>query len=119
MPAPGGGATAALHAAQGAALLGMVARYTTGQKYAEHQVTIARIIAEADDLRGIALLTGQKHRLVLGNRDLRSQTAEGLCQLTPQRSAADDDEARRSCLQVEDGFIGPITRLLKTWDLRP
>ena len=55
VPAPGGGATAALHAAQGAALLGMVARYTTGQKYAEHQVTIARIIAEADDLRGIAL----------------------------------------------------------------
>jgi formiminotetrahydrofolate cyclodeaminase len=55
VPAPGGGATAALHAAQGAALLGMVARYTTGDRYAEHRETIGRIIAEADELRGIAL----------------------------------------------------------------
>ena len=31
VPAPGGGATAALHAAQGAALLGMVARYSSGE----------------------------------------------------------------------------------------
>ena len=29
-PTPGGGAAAALHAAQGAALVAMVARYTTG-----------------------------------------------------------------------------------------
>ena len=55
VPAPGGGAAAALQAAQGAALLGMVARYTTGEKYAEHQVTIGRIIAEVDELRAIAL----------------------------------------------------------------
>jgi formiminotetrahydrofolate cyclodeaminase len=55
VPAPGGGATAALHAAQGAALLGMVARYTTGERYAEHQVTVGRIITEVDELRGIAL----------------------------------------------------------------
>jgi formiminotetrahydrofolate cyclodeaminase len=32
IPAPGGGATAALHAAQAAALLGMVARYSDGPK---------------------------------------------------------------------------------------
>jgi methenyltetrahydrofolate cyclohydrolase len=55
VPAPGGGAVAALHAAQGAALLGMVARYTTGERYAEHQVMIGRIITEADELRGLAL----------------------------------------------------------------
>jgi formiminotetrahydrofolate cyclodeaminase len=55
VPAPGGGAVAALHAAQGAALLGMVARYTTGERYAAHQVTIGRIITEVDELRGIAL----------------------------------------------------------------
>jgi len=55
IPAPGGGASAALHAAQGAALLGMVARYTTGEQYAEHQEAIGRIIAEADGLRAIAL----------------------------------------------------------------
>jgi methenyltetrahydrofolate cyclohydrolase len=55
VPAPGGGCTAALHAAQGAALLAMVARYSTGERYAEHQETIGRIITEADELRGIAL----------------------------------------------------------------
>lgn len=55
VPAPGGGASAALQSALGAALLGMVARYSTGEKYAEHQETIGRIIAEADELRSIAL----------------------------------------------------------------
>ena len=55
VPAPGGGAAAALLAAQGAALLGMVARYTTGEKYAEHQVTVGRVISEVDELRNIAL----------------------------------------------------------------
>lgn len=54
-PAPGGGAAAALQAAQGAALLAMVARYTTGARYAEQAETIKHIITEADELRGIAL----------------------------------------------------------------
>lgn len=55
VPAPGGGATAALHAAQAAALLGMVARYTTGEKYAGHAGTVAAVIAETDTLRARAL----------------------------------------------------------------
>lgn len=55
VPAPGGGAAAALHAAQGAALVGMVARYTTGEKYAEHQEAVERITAESDELRAAAL----------------------------------------------------------------
>jgi methenyltetrahydrofolate cyclohydrolase len=55
VPAPGGGAAAALHAAHGAALLGMVARYTTGQQYAQHEEAIGRIIAEVDELRLLAL----------------------------------------------------------------
>lgn len=49
-PTPGGGAAAALHAAQGAALVAMVARYTTGGKYEEHAGTVSRIISEADNL---------------------------------------------------------------------
>lgn len=48
VPAPGGGATAALHAAQAAALLAMVARYSKGDE-------MERITAEADELRGDAL----------------------------------------------------------------
>src|SRR5436190_10080222 len=55
VPVPGGGAAAALHAAQGAALLGMVARYTTGSQYAQHEAAIGRIIAEVDELRVLAL----------------------------------------------------------------
>ncbi|MGW0484974.1 cyclodeaminase/cyclohydrolase family protein [Nonomuraea sp. NPDC003214] len=55
VPAPGGGATAALHAAQAAALLGMVARYTTGEKYAEHAQAVEAVIAETDTLRAGAL----------------------------------------------------------------
>jgi methenyltetrahydrofolate cyclohydrolase len=59
VPAPGGGASAALQAAQGAALLAMVARFSTGEEYAGHQATIDRIIAEADELRAIALRLGE------------------------------------------------------------
>lgn len=59
VPAPGGGASAALHAAQAAALLGMVARYSTGDKYAEHAEPIARITAETDRLRIAALQSAQ------------------------------------------------------------
>ena len=51
VPAPGGGATAALHAAQGAALVAMVARYSDSAKYAEHAEEIAAITATADRLR--------------------------------------------------------------------
>ncbi len=53
IPAPGGGATAALHAAQAAALLAMVARYSHGSRYdAEH---MNRIVTDADALREDAL----------------------------------------------------------------
>jgi methenyltetrahydrofolate cyclohydrolase len=55
VPAPGGGATAALHAAQAAALLGMVARYSTGERYAQHRTTIERIRTTTDELRAAAL----------------------------------------------------------------
>jgi len=49
-PTPGGGAAGALHAAQGAALIAMVARYTTGAKYAEHEDRSRRIAARADEI---------------------------------------------------------------------
>ena len=51
VPAPGGGATAALHAAQGAALLAMVARYSDGPKYAGHAAVIADVLRRADEMR--------------------------------------------------------------------
>ncbi|WP_439679822.1 cyclodeaminase/cyclohydrolase family protein [Embleya sp. MST-111070] len=55
VPAPGGGAAAALHIAQATALLGMVARYTTGEQYTEHATSIAEVISLTDELRAMAL----------------------------------------------------------------
>jgi len=53
VPAPGGGATAALHAAQAAALLAMVARYSDGARY--DTTRMAAIVVEADAIRSRAL----------------------------------------------------------------
>ena len=53
--APAGGATAALNAAQAAALLAMTARFCDGPKHAAHAGTVARIVAEADRLRDVCL----------------------------------------------------------------
>jgi len=47
-PTPGGGAAGAIHAAQAAALIGMVARYSTGAKFAAHEQDSAQIQAAAD-----------------------------------------------------------------------
>ncbi|HZH19157.1 MAG TPA: cyclodeaminase/cyclohydrolase family protein, partial [Geodermatophilus sp.] len=55
VPAPGGGATAALHAAQAAALVAMVARYSDSARYADHAEEIATVTATADRLRQNAL----------------------------------------------------------------
>jgi formiminotetrahydrofolate cyclodeaminase len=55
VPAPGGGATAALHLALAAALVSMVARYTSGARYAEHMETVELISVRADTFREHAL----------------------------------------------------------------
>ncbi|MDQ0240268.1 cyclodeaminase/cyclohydrolase family protein [Arthrobacter bambusae] len=62
-PTPGGGAAAALHAAQGAALVAMVARYTTGAKYEQHAALVSRIIAAADELVDEALRLAEADEL--------------------------------------------------------
>ena len=81
VPAPGGGAAAAVHAAVGAALLGMVARYTTGEQYAVHQVTMGRVTAEADELRDIALR--------LAEADAAAFTAVGYAYRLPKSTEAE------------------------------
>jgi len=50
-PAPGGGAGAALEAAQAAALVAMVARYSDRPRAAGHAELIASVLGEADQLR--------------------------------------------------------------------
>lgn len=54
-PAPGGGAAAALNAAQAAALLAMVARYSDGPRSAGHAELVASVLGDADQLRAECL----------------------------------------------------------------
>jgi methenyltetrahydrofolate cyclohydrolase len=62
--APGGGATAALHAAQSAALLAMVARYSDGPKYDADVMN--HVITEADGIRNDALTLAERDAAVFG-----------------------------------------------------
>ena len=64
VPAPGGGATAALHAAQAAALVAMVARYSDGPRYDAE--LMGRIVAEADELRQDALALAEADAAAFG-----------------------------------------------------
>lgn len=84
IPAPGGGAVAALHAAQAAALVAMVARYTTRAKDAENRPVVDRIIEAADAAR--------ERALALADADAAAFTAVGaaykLPKDTPQELAA-------------------------------
>ncbi|WP_433205958.1 cyclodeaminase/cyclohydrolase family protein [Nocardia sp. CA-107356] len=96
MPAPGGGAVAALHAAQGAALVAMVARYTTRTKDAEHQPVVDRIIEAADAAR--------ERALALADADAAAFTAVGnaykLPKQTPEQSAARTDAITAALIEA-------------------
>ena len=83
VPAPGGGASAALHAAQAAALLGMVARYTRAEEHAER---VAALTAETDALR--------ERALTLAEDDAAAFTAVTDAYKLPK--ATDEDKRARS-----------------------
>ena len=51
LPAPGAGATAAIEAALAASLVAMVGRFTTGERYAEHQELVAGVVTRAEAVR--------------------------------------------------------------------
>ncbi|WP_448623495.1 cyclodeaminase/cyclohydrolase family protein [Geodermatophilus sp. URMC 64] len=84
VPAPGGGATAALHAAQAAALVAMVARYSDSAKFAEHAEEIATITATADRLRENAIGLAEDDAAAF----TAVTTAYGLPKATPEEAAA-------------------------------
>lgn len=88
IPAPGGGAVAALHAAQGAALVAMVARYTTRAKDADNRPVVDRIIAAADAARA--------RSLGLADADAAAFTAVGAAYKLPK----DTDEQRAARAQA-------------------
>ncbi|MEC3956065.1 cyclodeaminase/cyclohydrolase family protein [Nocardia sp. CDC153] len=81
VPAPGGGAVAALHAAQGAALVAMVARYTTRAKDADNRPVVDRIIEAADAARA--------RSLALADADAAAFTGVGNAYKLPKETEAE------------------------------
>ncbi|PPK71183.1 cyclodeaminase/cyclohydrolase family protein [Actinokineospora auranticolor] len=66
VPAPGGGAAAALQVGLGAALVGMVGRYSLGEKYAAHRDVVERVVGESDRLRVAALRLAEEDAVAFG-----------------------------------------------------
>ncbi len=89
-PTPGGGGAAAVTASQGAALLGMVLRFTVGRKkYMAHDTTLQPLLTRSDTLRCRAL--------ELADRDAEAFAAVGACYSMPRKTAT-DKEARRQAM---------------------
>ena len=86
VPAPGGGATAALHAAQSAALLAMVARYSDGARY--DAGLMGRVVTEADRLRDEALRLAEADAEAFGAVSAAYQWPKETDELLRARSAA-------------------------------
>jgi methenyltetrahydrofolate cyclohydrolase len=86
VPAPGGGATAALHAAQSAALLAMVARYSDGARY--DAGLMGRVVTEADRLRDEALRLAEADAEAFGAVSAAYRLPKETDELLRARSAA-------------------------------
>jgi formiminotetrahydrofolate cyclodeaminase len=89
-PTPGGGAAAALSAAISAALLGMVAKFTTGPKWADREERMRRLDAELSELRGRAL--------DLADQDAAAFAAVSAAYKLP-KTTDDEMSARRAAIQ--------------------
>ena len=86
-PAPGGGAVAALCAASSAALLEMVANYTTGGKWTDREEAMKAVLAEAGELRVRAAQLARDDAEAFG----AVGAAYGLPRSTPEEKAARSD----------------------------
>jgi formiminotetrahydrofolate cyclodeaminase len=83
--APGGGATGALHAAQAAALLAMVARYSDGPRHDSE--VVGRVRAAADGVAGEALELAEADEAAFGKVVLAYQLPKD----TEEQQAARSD----------------------------
>lgn len=112
VPAPGGGASAALHAAQAAALLGMVARYSDGAKYEQHAEVIASVIVNADELRERALGLAAADAAAFTRVTDAYRLPKGTAELTAARSTA-IAEALAGAAGPPAGVVGTALRLVE------
>jgi formiminotetrahydrofolate cyclodeaminase len=88
-PAPGGGAAAALQAAQAAALVAMVARYSDRGEEPDARARAARIVQDADALR--------LHAAALIDADMAAFGAVAAAYRLP-RGSEDEQAARREAI---------------------
>ena len=103
-PTPGGGAAAALHAAQGAALIGMVARYTTGANFAQFSADVREIQASAQTERNSALkLADEDEAAFQGVIDAYR---------LPRGSTSEIDQRRQSIQRALQGAAAPPQELV-------
>lgn len=73
LPAPGGGAAAALTASCGAALISMVINFTLGKpKYAKYEKELKDVLDKSEKLRGDFLDLVDKDVIAYQSKDLRS-----------------------------------------------
>jgi len=104
VPAPGGGATAALYAAQAAALLAMVARYSDGPRYDTELMN--RIVAEADGLREDAL--------ALAEADAEAFSAVAQAYGLPRDTEAERQDRSASISSALAGAARPPADVVRT-----
>lgn len=91
-PTPGGGVAAALIAATGAALIGMVSSLTLGKKaYAQHQELAAYLVREASGLRNTFL--------ELADEDALAYSSFGIALAMP-KSTPEEAKLREDSLQL-------------------
>lgn len=95
VPAPGGGASAALHAAQAAALVAMVARYSGGPRFVEHAELVHQVRDTADQLRDEALS--------LAEEDVAAFSAVANAYSLPK---GDDGESAERSAAIETAVLG-------------
>jgi methenyltetrahydrofolate cyclohydrolase len=99
LPTPGGGATAALDAAQAAALVAMVARYSQGPD-------LERIVAQADELR--------RDALALADADAEAFGAVATAYALP-RGSQEEKQARSAAIAVGlAGAARPPANVIRT-----
>src|SRR5215475_13513986 len=84
--APGGGATAALHAAQAAALIAMVARFSDGPRY--DASVVSRVLADVDPLADEAVGLGEADGVAFGKVTDAYRLPRGTAEEKAARSAA-------------------------------
>ncbi|MGV9711857.1 cyclodeaminase/cyclohydrolase family protein [Gordonia sp. NPDC003424] len=119
VPAPGGGAAAAVHLAQAAALVSMVANYTTGPRYATYEALVEGIGDRAEIARERALELAEADMAAFTGVIESYKLPKGTADEKAARSAAIGRAAARAA-EVPADVITTATIVLElTEDLLP